>query len=95
MVIDPRYFDYLKIPTQDYTLTMEQFSDLVHPDDRKVLFDALAGQLTGKLVRGTRTLSSAPGRRGLGVVRGAVYLCGATVRFAVPYCRYLHEYAAA
>ncbi|WP_371296279.1 ATP-binding protein [Bacteroides sp.] len=39
----------LKIPTQDYTLTMEQFSDLVHPDDRKVLFDALAGQLTGNL----------------------------------------------
>ena len=49
MVIDPRYFDYLKIPTRDYTLTMEQFSDLVHPDDRKVLFDALAGQLTGNL----------------------------------------------
>lgn len=49
MVIDPRYFDYLKIPTKDYTLTVEQFSDLIHPDDRKELFDALTKQLTGNL----------------------------------------------
>ena len=49
MVIDPRYFDYLGIPTKDYTLTMEQYADLVHPDDRKDLFEALGGQLTGNL----------------------------------------------
>ena len=49
MVIDPRYFDYLGIPTKDYTLTMEQYADLVHPDDRKELFEALGGQLTGNL----------------------------------------------
>lgn len=70
MVIDPRYFDYLKIPTRDYTLTMEQFSDLVHPDDRKVLFDALAGQLTGNLYEAPVPLSSAPGRRGAGRFEG-------------------------
>lgn len=69
MVIDPRYFDYLKIPTQDYTLTMEQFSDLVHPDDRKVLFDALAGQLTETCTRHPYLIVCA-GETGLGVVRG-------------------------
>lgn len=49
MVIDPHYFDYLGIPTKDYTLTIEQYADLVHPDDRKELFDALSQQLTGNL----------------------------------------------
>nr|WP_294612151.1 ATP-binding protein [uncultured Bacteroides sp.] len=49
MIIDPRYFDYLKIPTKDYTLTMEQYADLVHPDDRKDLFEALGQQVNGNL----------------------------------------------
>lgn len=49
MLIDPRYFDYLKIPTKDYTLTLEQYHELVHPDDRKVLFDTLARHLNGNL----------------------------------------------
>ena len=49
MVIDPRYFNYLQIPTKDYTLTMEQYADLVHPDDREELFEALGQQLNGNL----------------------------------------------
>lgn len=49
MVIDPRYFDYLKIPTKDYTLTIEQYAELVHPEDRKDLFEALGQQVNGNL----------------------------------------------
>lgn len=50
MVIAPRYFDYLGIiPPKDYTLTSDEFAELVHPDDRKRVFDALAGQLNGVL----------------------------------------------
>lgn len=49
MAIDPRYFEYLDIPTKDYTLTMEEFQDLVHPDDRKELFDRLGKQVSGQL----------------------------------------------
>ena len=32
MIIDPRYFEYLGIPTRDYTLTPEEFAYLIHPD---------------------------------------------------------------
>lgn len=35
MIIEPRYFEYLGIPTRDYTLTPEEFAFLIHPDDRK------------------------------------------------------------
>lgn len=49
MIIDPRYFEYLGIPTRDYTLTPEEFASLIHPDDRKGVFDALALQLHGSL----------------------------------------------
>lgn len=49
MTIDPRYFEYLNIPTKDYTLTMEGYRDLVHPDDRKELFDRLGKQVSGQL----------------------------------------------
>lgn len=49
MLVDPRYFEYLGLKTKDYTLTMEQFSDLVHPDDRAQLFEALGKQLNGNL----------------------------------------------
>ena len=37
------------IPTRDYTLTPEEFAFLIHPDDRKGVFDALALQLHGNL----------------------------------------------
>ena len=49
MIIEPRYFEYLGIPTRDYTLTPEEFAFLIHPDDRKGVFDALALQLRGNL----------------------------------------------
>ena len=49
MVIDPRYFEYLKLPTKDYTLTLKEFENLVHPDDRKNVFDALGKQTSGDL----------------------------------------------
>lgn len=49
MVIDPRYFEYLDIPTKDYTLTIEQFRDIVHPDDREKLFDSIGKQISGNL----------------------------------------------
>ena len=49
MIIEPRYFEYLGIPTRDYTLTPEEFAFLIHPDDRKGVFNALALQLRGNL----------------------------------------------
>ena len=49
MIIDPRYFEYLGIPTRDYTLTPEEFAYLMHPDDRQSVFDALTLQLDGSL----------------------------------------------
>lgn len=49
MVIDPRYFEYLDIPTKDYTLTFEEFKDIVHPDDREKLFESLGKQVSGNL----------------------------------------------
>lgn len=49
MIIDPRYFEYLGIPTRDYTLTPEEFAYLIHPDDRQSVFEALTLQLGGNL----------------------------------------------
>lgn len=49
MVIDPRYFEYLGIPTKDYTLTTEEFINYLHPDDVDTVIGALASQLEGKL----------------------------------------------
>ena len=49
MIIDPRYFNYLGIPTRDYTLTPEEFAYLIHPDDREGVFEALELQLQGNL----------------------------------------------
>ena len=49
MIIDPRYFEYLGIPTRDYTLTPEEFAYLIHPDDRQSVFEALTLQLDGNL----------------------------------------------
>ncbi len=48
MVIDPRYYEYTGIPTKDYTMTMDEYSSRLHPDDRKGVFDALAMQLNGE-----------------------------------------------
>ena len=48
MVIDPRYYEYTGIPTKDYTMTMDEYSSRLHPDDRKAVFDALAMQLNGE-----------------------------------------------
>ena len=49
MIIDSRYFEYLNIPTRDYTLTTEEFLYLVHPDDRQAVIYALTSQLEGNL----------------------------------------------
>ena len=48
-VLDPRYFDYLGIPKgPGNTLTMEQYTNLVHPDDRQKLADAFEIQFSGE-----------------------------------------------
>ena len=49
MVIEPRYFEYLGIPTKDYTLTTEEFKNYLHPDDVDTVIGALASQLEGNL----------------------------------------------
>lgn len=48
MVIDPRYYEYTGIPTKDGTMTMDEYSDRLHPEDRKAVFDALTMQLNGE-----------------------------------------------
>ncbi len=48
MVIDPRYYEYTGIPTEDGTMTMEEYSSRLHPEDRQEVFDALAMQLNGE-----------------------------------------------
>lgn len=48
MVIDPRYYEYTGIPTEDGTMTMEEYSSRLHPEDRQGVFDALAMQLNGE-----------------------------------------------
>lgn len=47
MVIDPRYYDYTGIPTRDYTMTLEEFSQRIHPDDRGNMADVFSQQLGG------------------------------------------------
>lgn len=47
MIIDPRYYDYTGIPTKDYSMSMEEFSDRIHPDDRALMADAFGKQLNG------------------------------------------------
>ncbi|MCD8183347.1 MAG: PAS domain-containing sensor histidine kinase [Bacteroides sp.] len=49
MVIDPRYFEYLGIPTKDYTMTTKEFMGYLHPDDVDNVIGALASQLGGNL----------------------------------------------
>lgn len=59
MIIDPRYFEYLGIPTRDYTLTTEEFLYLVHPDDRQAVIYALTSQLDGNLYEAPSNTASA------------------------------------
>ena len=49
MIIDPRYFEHLGIWSKDYTLTVEDYYNLMHPDDRQGVMDALTLQLQGNL----------------------------------------------
>lgn len=48
MVIDPRYFDYTGIATQDGTMTLEAFSERLHPEDRAAMAHAFSLQLNGE-----------------------------------------------
>lgn len=48
MIIDPRYFTYTGIPTEDYTMSLEAFSERLHPDDREQMAQAFALQLHGE-----------------------------------------------
>ncbi|WP_294142478.1 PAS domain-containing sensor histidine kinase [uncultured Sanguibacteroides sp.] len=48
MIIDPRYFDYTGIPTKDYTMTLEAFSERIHPDDRDSMAHALTLHFSGE-----------------------------------------------
>lgn len=49
MIVDPRYFEHLGIRSKDYTLTVEEYFNLMHPDDRQGVMDALTLQLKGNL----------------------------------------------
>lgn len=49
MIIDPRYFEHLGIWSKDYTLTVEEYYNLMHPEDRQRVIDALTLQLQGNL----------------------------------------------
>lgn len=48
-VMTPEYFAYLGIPNHNNELTSEEFTELVHPDDRPPLFEALIKQISGSL----------------------------------------------
>lgn len=46
--LDARYFEYLGIePDPGYTLSMDRYLKLIHPDDQKELFDAFSVQFSG------------------------------------------------
>lgn len=47
MVIDPRYYEYTGIPTEDNTMTLEAFTERLHPDDRAPMAEAFGQQLNG------------------------------------------------
>lgn len=49
MFVDPRYFEHLGLHSPDYTLTVEEYFDLMHPDDRQHVREALTLQLQGNL----------------------------------------------
>ena len=46
--LDDRYFEHLGIPAgEDNTLTMEEYVNMIHPDDRQAMADAFIVQLSG------------------------------------------------
>ena len=46
--LDDRYFEHLGIPAgENNTLTMEEYVNMIHPDDRQAMADAFAIQLGG------------------------------------------------
>ena len=46
--LDDRYFEYLGIPTgENNTLTMDEYVNMIHPDDRQTMTDAFVVQLSG------------------------------------------------
>ena len=46
--LDDRYFEHLGIPAgEDNTLTMEEFVNMIHPDDQQAMADAFVIQLSG------------------------------------------------
>lgn len=48
MVIDARYFDYTGIPTKDYTMTVEEYIDRLHPEDRAFVSNVFTLHLNGE-----------------------------------------------
>lgn len=46
--LDDRYFEHLGIPAgENNTLTMEEYVNMIHPDDRQTMADAFVVQLSG------------------------------------------------
>ena len=50
MLINEWWFSHLGLPVGDCTISAEEFFGMVHPDDRDVLADAFAQQLSGNLI---------------------------------------------
>lgn len=49
--LDPSYFEYLGIePDDGNTLSMDRYIDMIHPEDRKALFDAFSIQFSGDTI---------------------------------------------
>lgn len=48
MIIDSRYFDYTGIESPDNSMTLEAFSERLHPDDRATMANAFTLQLNGE-----------------------------------------------
>lgn len=48
MIIDPRYFDYTGIESVNNSMTLEAFSERLHPDDRAAMAKAFTLQLNGE-----------------------------------------------
>ncbi len=48
MIIDPRYFEYTRISSADHSMTLEEFTERLHPDDREAMAHAFAQQLNGE-----------------------------------------------
>ena len=47
-ILDDRYFEHLGIPAgENNTLTMEEYVNMIHPDDRQPMADAFVVQLSG------------------------------------------------